>query len=68
LLNMTPVKPNEIKYERLWPQVLARHVIRKTDVNQMAARLRNEQRLMIPNWEKGKRVPQTGYRIQRLEG
>jgi hypothetical protein len=65
LLDLTPRQPGSIPYERLWPQVLARHVVRLPDINRIAARLRNEGALLFPNWEKGKRVPQPRYRTQR---
>ena len=65
LLELTPKKPEFITYERLWPRVLARHVVRKTDVNQIAARLRTDGQLLFPDWEKGKRVPQPNYKAQR---
>ena len=65
LLDLTPVEPDNVEYEKLWPQVLARHVVRKPDVNQIAARLRGEGKLLMPDWEKGKRVPQPYYRVQR---
>jgi hypothetical protein len=65
LLKLTPEAPRAIRYEKLWPQVLARHVVRRTDVNQIAGRLRRDGKLLIPDWEKGKHVPQRHYRIQR---
>jgi hypothetical protein len=66
LLNLTPIQPaTAIQYEKLWPQVLARHVVRKTDVNQIAGRLYREAKLLIPDWEKRKQVPQPTYYIQR---
>ena len=65
LLDLTPKAPGSILYERLWPQVLARHVVRRPDVNVMAARLRKAGTLMFPDWETGKRIPQSGYRVQR---
>ena len=65
LLELTPEEPNTIQYSKMWPQLLVRHVVRKTDVNQIAARLRSEGKLLIPDWEKGKRVPQPTYRIMR---
>jgi three-Cys-motif partner protein len=68
LLSLTPEEPDSIQYRRLWPQVLARHVIRRTDVNQIAADLRSEGKLLIFDWEKGKRIPQPLYRIQRPKG
>lgn len=65
LLALAPEKPNFIPYEKLWPQVLARHVVRRPDVNKIAARLRREGRLFFPDWEKGKQIPQPSYRTQR---
>ena len=67
LLKLAPEAPDSIRYNSLWPQVLARHIVRRTDVNQIAARLRREGKLLIPEWEKGKQVPQPHYRIQRVK-
>jgi hypothetical protein len=65
LLKLTPEEPDAIRYEKLWPLVLARHVVRRTDVNAIAARLRKDGHLLFPDWEKGKSVPQSDYRAQR---
>jgi three-Cys-motif partner protein len=65
LLALTPLQPGSVLYENLWPAVLARHVVRRPDVNKFAARLRDEHVLLFPGWEKGKRVPQAGYKTQR---
>jgi hypothetical protein len=65
LLALTPNEPASIPYQKLWPQVLARHVVRKPDVNKIAARLRDENSLIFLDWEKGKRVPQPHYKAQR---
>jgi three-Cys-motif partner protein len=65
LLGLTPQHPGSISYEKLWPQVLARHVIRRPDVNTIAVHLRDEGKLLFPDWERGKRVPQASYRTQR---
>jgi hypothetical protein len=65
LLELAPNSPNFLVYEKLRAQVLARHVVRCPEVNNIAARLRDEKRLLFPDWETGKRVPQPGYRTQR---
>lgn len=65
LVELCPVQPGAIVYEKLWPQVLSRHVVRLPDVNKIAARLREEGTLLFPDWKLGKRVPQSGYRVQR---
>jgi three-Cys-motif partner protein len=67
LLELTPKQPDAIVYDKLWPQVLGRNVVRKVDVNKIAAKLRTEGKLLIPDWEKGKHVPQGWYRLQRPE-
>jgi three-Cys-motif partner protein len=59
LLESTPAEPNAIRYDQLYPRVLSRNIVRRTDVNQIEGKLR------IPDWEKGKQVPQPAYRIQR---
>ncbi len=65
LLQLTPKTPSSILYDKLWPQVLARHVVRLPDVNKIAAQLHNDGVLLFPEWEKRKRVPQPHYRTQR---
>lgn len=65
LLELTPQKPAAVRYDALWPEVLARHVIRRPQVNELAVKLRNAQALEFPDWEKGKRVPQPNYRTWR---
>jgi len=65
LIALTPMQPQFISYEKLWPEVLLRHVVRLPDVNKIAAQLRADGQLLFPDWEKGKRVPQQHYRMQR---
>ncbi len=67
MLDLTPITPAATKYDLLWPQVLARHVVKLTDVNKMAARLRDDGQLGFPEWEKGKHVPQGHYKVQRAK-
>jgi three-Cys-motif partner protein len=65
LFELVPKAPSSIRYETVRTLVLARHVVKLADVNRIAARLRQEKRLLFPDWEKGKRVPQPHYRTQR---
>jgi hypothetical protein len=65
LLELTPKQPDFIPYEKLWPLVMARHVVRKPEVNQIAASFRVGGQLLFPEWEKGKRVPQPYYKTYR---
>src|SRR5262249_29344218 len=37
LLELTPKRPASVQYDKLWPEVLARHVVRRPDVNAIAA-------------------------------
>jgi len=65
LLELTPAAPRTSKYEDVWPSVLAKHLVRLPDVNQIAARLRKEQRIVFPDWERGKHVPQPSYKMHK---
>jgi len=65
LLDLIPVAPGSILYEKLWPQVLERHIIRLPDLNKIAAGLRDDGTLLFPDWEERRRVPQPKYRVQR---
>lgn len=65
LFEIIPRKPNWILYETLRAKVLERLVVKYSDVNAEAARLRKSNGICIPDWEKGKRVPQAHYRITR---
>ena len=66
LLELTPAAPKTTKYEDVWLRVLAKHVVRLPDVNQIAARLRKEQKIAFPDWQSGKRVPQPNYKMHKL--
>lgn len=65
LLGLTPDAPSTIRYQDLWPQILAQFVVKHSDVNKITAQLRQDELLVIPDWEKGKRVPQPDYRVQK---
>lgn len=65
LVDLVPQAPGSVLYRDLWPRVLERHVVKKSDVNVIAARLRKDGSLFFPGWEQGKRVPQSKYLVQR---
>jgi three-Cys-motif partner protein len=67
LLSLAPLAPESIVYDAAWPRVLAKHVVRKPDVNRSAAQLRQANQLNFLDWEKSKRVPQGHYKMQRLQ-
>lgn len=62
---LSPKSPNHIRYDRLWPTVLSRHVVRGTDVNSICGELRKKNELLFPDWEPRVRVPKDYYRMQR---
>jgi three-Cys-motif partner protein len=66
ILELTPTQPQAIQYEQLWPQILARSVVTKVDVNEIVATLRKKEAIYIPDWEKRRRVPQDAYHLQRV--
>ena len=65
LLGLTPDAPSTIRYQDLWPQIWPEVVVKHSDVNKITAQLRQDELLVIPDWEKGKRVPQPDYRVQK---
>ena len=67
LLELAPTAPSSIRYETARTLVLARYVVKLSEVNKIAAKLREEGRLVFPDWETGKRVPQGHYRTQRAK-
>ena len=67
LLEPAPRDPYFLSYAELKAQVLARCVVRATDVNKIAANLYKKKRLLFPEWEKNRKVPQPAYRTQRGE-
>lgn len=64
-LDLVPAAPGSIKFEDVWPHILSRHVVRLKDMNEIAARLRKEGRLVFLDWGPRKRVPDGHYRMQR---
>jgi len=67
LLDLTPTSPSSVLYGDVWPRVLAKHVVRRPDVNKIAVRLKKANRLSFANWQDGKRVPQDTYCMSRLD-
>ncbi|NPU13248.1 three-Cys-motif partner protein TcmP [Bradyrhizobium sp. 83002] len=64
-LELVPRDPALIRFDEVWPHVLSRHILRLKDINEIAARLRKEGKLIFLDWEARKRVPDGYYRMQR---
>lgn len=65
LLNLVPTAPGAVRWLEVWPQVLARSIVTRAQVNALAANLRKSGGLTFPDWEARKRVPDDGYRLFR---
>ncbi|MEN5175901.1 three-Cys-motif partner protein TcmP [Brevundimonas diminuta] len=65
LLNLVPTAPDVVRWAEVWPQVLARVIVTRAQVNALAADLRKSGALTFPDWEARKRVPGDGYRLFR---
>ncbi len=66
LLDLTPKAPSAVAYGSIWPQVLSRHIIRRTRLNTIAAEMRKSGTLAFLDWGgPKKRVPDEDYRMQR---
>lgn len=64
-LDLIPKAPASVRFDKVWPHVLSRHIVRLKDMNEIAARLRKEERLTFLDWEPRKRVPDGHYRMQK---
>lgn len=53
-----------ITYGEIWPMILTRHAVRLTELNLIAARLRNQGILEFPEWTTRQRVPANENRVQ----
>jgi three-Cys-motif partner protein len=62
---LTPRAPQSIPYRTLWATVLAKHAVRRTDVNAICAAMWKSGELLFPDWEPRRHVPQDCYRVQR---
>jgi hypothetical protein len=65
MIALAPPRVSPMLYKDFWPLVLSRHVVRKPDVNKIAADLKKAGTLVFPNWEAGKRVPHPEYTFYR---
>jgi three-Cys-motif partner protein len=63
LIDLVDKHPSAATYGELWPKVLAKHAITKTNLNRIAASLRADGRLSFPDWTRGKRIPEDGWQV-----
>lgn len=64
LLNIVPTAGRGEAWGRIWPTVLARHVIRLSDLNKVANQHRKDGRLVFPTWPAGmKRAPDDDFPV-----
>jgi hypothetical protein len=65
LLKLTPRLPAMVTFGEVWPLVLVRHALTRSDVNKMAAKLGKDGELIFHDWEPRKQVPADRYRMSR---
>lgn len=65
LLQAVPTLPNYLPYGEVWPSVLAKHAIRKVELDAFATRMRLTGSLVFPDWETRKRKPKDNYRVAK---
>lgn len=62
---LVPKSPTAVPYRSLWAAVLAKHAVRRTDINAICAAMKKRGELSFPDWEPRRQVPQDHYRVQR---
>lgn len=64
LVDLAPISGPGISWGELWPKILAKHVIRLTDLNKIANEQRKSGRLHFPSWSsERKSVPDDDYPV-----
>lgn len=66
LLDLVPVAPLTATWGDVWPKVLGRHIVGRSQLNAVASDLRKVGRLNFLDWVPRKRSPDDHYRIQRI--
>lgn len=61
LLNIAASQPGSL-WGYVWPQMLAKHAIRKPDANAIATSMYKSGKIKFPDWKDKKRVPANSYR------
>jgi three-Cys-motif partner protein len=59
-------RSKQMTWGKLWPLVLARHAVRRPELNAIAAKLKKEGKVAIPALRAPKRVPSDEFEIIRL--
>ena len=66
MLDIVPSTGSGAAWSTIWPKVLAKHVVRLTDLNRAANELRKEQKLTFPTWAGARKsVPDDNYLVLR---
>jgi len=65
LLSITPHAPEAAAFEKLWPKVMAEHVISRVNVGDIAVELKNAGQIAFTNWGLKQRKPQDETLTQR---
>lgn len=64
-LQSIPDAPAMIVYGDLWPEILAKYAIRRTELNALASRLWKDGIILIPQMSGRKRVPDDSYQLSK---
>lgn len=65
LLRLVPPSPETVPYGTIWPQLLAKHAVRRTDIGRLVADLRKEGVLEVKPWPDRKRIPDDTFHLSR---
>jgi three-Cys-motif partner protein len=67
LLLEVPYGPNSTAYGEIWPKILSKHAIRKTELGAIVAKLRKQGALSLSEWPARKRTAEDSYKLSRSE-
>jgi hypothetical protein len=66
LQDLAPASPATAVWGEIWPKILERCVVRKSQLNALAGNLRKSGQLKFVDWPPRKRSPEDNYRFHRV--
>lgn len=62
MIELVRAAPRGLRWKAIWPQLLARHLVKRSELNAIANELKKDGRLQFPDWPStSKRKPEDDY-------
>lgn len=65
ILDSIPKAPESVQYSNLWPDILTKHIVRKTQVNKIVSELKRDGSISVEPWKQRQRIPRDTDRVSK---